>query len=281
MESAGSLTGYSADQRNKADRTPETLIVPVPTGTGIKRVEVKNPDYLPAQQRAASAESISGGVIGSAGYHAGKISGEDYELFDALEMEFELTADTLLKAAYMVVLAEYHTQERPKDAETWILAKSLGAIGSTPRKVWLREGGLPPGYILEKVHVHLYQDGVEIATNLSENRAALTRDEAHEYLVIDHTSTHKADTMPAQLVLTKVPEDWATHPRDESFGKTHFVKVDKTGHPVGIFEDAACTTATTSPYCDAVLRDQLFLPALDKGNPVDSVVRVKLSKLVL
>lgn len=125
----------------------------------------------------------------------------------------------------------------------------------------------------------LSEDGVEIATDLSENRASLTRDEAHEYLVIDHTSTHKAATMPAQLVLAKVPADWATRPKDESFHKTHFVKVDKTGHPVGTFEDAACTTVATNPYCDAVLRDQLFLPALEKGRPVDSVVRIKLARL--
>lgn len=279
MQSASRLIGYASDLRNQADRTPATVIKPVLEGREVKRVEVVNPDYLPAQQRAASLESISGGVIGSPGHQAGKVSGEEYELFDALEMEFELTSPTPIKAAYMVAVAEYHTKDRPKDSETWTVAKSLGAIGSTPRKVWLSEGGLPPGYILDKVHVHLYEDGVEIATDLSENRASLTRDEAHEYLVIDHTSTHKAATMPAQLVLKKVPEDWATRPRDESFLKTYFVKVDKTGRPVGAFEDAACTTTISNSYCDTVLRDQLFLPALENGNPVDSIVRIKLSKL--
>jgi len=283
MQTAQDLKMYAADQQSKADHTAPTILRSEqrgPMGAIIPAHEEPNPDYLRAQQNLAFAQGISSGAAGDAGNQARSISAEmERELFDALELEFQITSDTPLKAAYIIVVAEYHTKERPKDSETWTLAKSLGAIGSSPRKVWALEGGLPPGYVLEKVHVHLYEDGVEIATDLSENRASLTRDEAHEYLVIDYTSTHKTGTVPAQLVLTKVPDDWKTHPRDESFGKTYFVKVDKTGRPVGIFEDAACTTAIANSYCDAVLRDQLFLPALDKGSPVDSVVRIKLSKL--
>lgn len=284
MRSASNLVGYSMDQRSKADHTQPTILRPQTRGAMgviIPAHEVENPDYKPAQQRAHFAQSISSGLAGDAGHYAGNISVElAKELFDALEMEFDLSSATPLKAAYIIVAAEYYTKERPKDSETWILAKSLGAIGSNPRKVWLREGGLPPGYVLEKVHVHLYEDGVEIATDLSENRASLTRSEAHEYLVIDYTSTHKTGTVPAQLVLTNLPEDWKTHPKDDSFLKTYFIKVDKTGRPAGVFEDAGCTTVIANPYCGAVLRDQLFLPALENGNPIDSVVRIKPAKLV-
>lgn len=283
MQSAAALAQYAADQQSKADHTQPTILRAEGAGPGGAKIpahEEANPDYKPVQQSAQFTQSISSGIAGDAGHQAGKMAKEEaLELFDALEMEFELTSGTPLKAAYMIVVAQYHSKERPKDSENWIFAKSLGAIGSSPRKVWLREGGLPPGYVLENVRMHLYEDGVEIATDLSENRASLTRDEAHEYLVIDYTSTHKTDTVPAQLALTKLPADWATRPKDESFSKTYFVKVDKSGRPVGAFEDAACTTAIANPYCDAVLRDQLFLPALEKGSPVDSVVRIKLSKL--
>lgn len=283
MQSSAALVQYSSDMQSKADHTHATILRSEQMGPGGSRIpahEVPNPDYMPAQQGVQFTRSISSGIAGDAGHHAGKIAQEEaLELFDALEMEFELTSGAPLKAAYMIVVAQYHTKERPKDSENWIFAKSLGAIGSSPRKVRLLEGGLPPGYVLENVRMHLYEDGVEIATDLSENRASLTRDEAHEYLVIEYTSTHKTETAPARIALTKLPEDWATRPKDESLGKTYFVKVDKSGRPVGAFEDEACTTAIVNSYCDAVLRNQLFLPALQKGSPVDSVVRIKLSKL--
>lgn len=226
------------------------------------------------------AQSVTNSDFGNAGQIAGNMADEKArEDFDALEVECELSSPNPIRNAYAVVIANYHSKDNPKDSQIWLAARSVGTIDSTPRKIWSREGGLPPGYILENVHLHVYEHGTEIATDRSENRAALTRDEAHEYLVIEHTSLHKADTVPARIVLTKVPADWATHPRDESFLKTYYVKVDQTGHPVDVFEDETCETKVAASYYDAILRDQLFLPALEKGHPMDSVVRMKLAKL--
>ena len=145
--------------------------------------------------------------------------------------------------------------------------------------MWLREGGLPPGYVLEKVRVHLYENGVEIATDLSENRASLTRDEAHEYLVIDHLSAHKTDTLPARVALMKLPEDWAARGKDASTRPTCYIKVDESGHVGGLFTDKACTTKVDDPYLEAVFKDVLFLPALKEGKAVESVTQVKLAEL--
>lgn len=278
MHSAMAAADNARIMEDKVRATPEKILV-LRAGE-ITPTEIDNP-HLPELKLASErAQNAAGALSGSAYDYAGRMAADQaLENFDALEVQFELASDKSIQAAYMVVLAQYHTEARPNDSESWIVARSLGEIGPKPQKVWLREGGLPPGYILESVRVHLYENGTEIATNLSENRADLTRDEAHEYLVIDHMSTHKTDTIPAQLALTRFPEDWATRPRDESFRKTYHVKVDERGRPVGVFEDEACKTPTANSYSNALLRDQLFLPALDKGKPVESVVRIKLSKL--
>lgn len=242
--------------------------------------QIDNPFREQLENQRQMAQSMTNSSLGNVGHIAGKMAEEQaLEPFDALEAEFELASETPIQAAYVVVVADYHTKDAPKDSQVWLAAKAVGAIDSSPRKVWLREGGLPPGYILENVRVDLYEHGIEIATNLSENQAALTRDEAHEYLVIEHMSAHKDDTVPARIALTKLPEDWPVRPRDEAFRKTYYIKVDKTGHPIGAFEDESCTTEVANAYYAAVLRDQLFLPALEKGNPVDSVVRMKLTRL--
>ncbi|MBI2511058.1 MAG: hypothetical protein HYV96_03715 [Opitutae bacterium] len=246
---------------------------------GTAPVEVDNPLLPQMEQRLQMERSTISGPLGIAG-QAGKMAEEKAAAnFDALEVQFELSSPSPIKNAYVVVMADYHPKETLKDSQMWVAARAVGPLDSTPRKVWLREGGLPPGYILEKVHLHVYEQGTEIATDLSENRAALTRDEAHEYLVIEHTTMNKANTVLARIVLPKVPADWATHPRDSSFLKTYYVKVDKTGRPTDAFEDETCETKVADSYYDAVLRDQLFLPALEKGQPVDSVVRMKLTKL--
>lgn len=241
---------------------------------------VDNPLRQQLENQLRMTQSMSNSEFGDAGRIAGRMAEEvAKENFDALEAEFELSSPTPIRRPYVVLMADYHTVDNPKDSHLWLAARSVDPIDSTPRKVWLLEGGLPAGYVLENVHLHVYEHGKEIATDLSENRAALTRDEAHEYLVIEHTSAHKADTLPARMVLARLPADWATHPRDTSFLKTFFVKVDPTGHAADVFEDETCETQVTHAYYAAVLRDQLFLPALDKGTPVDSVVPMKLSRL--
>jgi hypothetical protein len=181
----------------------------------------------------------------------------------------------------MVIVAKFHEKDDPKHPQNWIFAQALDPIGSKPDKVSVREGGFPPGFVVDKLEVHLYQNGLEIATDLSENRAPLTRDEAHDYFVINHVNRHKKDTLPARVALTKMPEDWATHPKDDAFRKTYYVKVDPTGHPVGSFEDEACETKVADAYYAGVLKDMLFLPALEQGKAVDGVARVKLSELPL
>jgi hypothetical protein len=230
------------------------------------------------ERQLQMAQSSISGPLGVGGQAEKMAEEKAAALFDALEVQFELSSPTPIKNAYVVVMANYHTTDHPKDSEMWLAAKAVGAIDSNRHQVWLREGGLPPGYVLENVHLHVYEHGTEIATDLSENRAALTRDEAHEYLMIEHLSAHKTDTVSARIVLIRLPADWATHPRDPSFLKTFFVKVDKTGHAVDAFEDETCETKVSHAYYDAVLRDQLFLPALERGQPVESVAKVKLTK---
>jgi len=241
---------------------------------------IDNPDLPALKEHLRMTQSVTGSPLGDSGYLAGKGAEEQArEDFDALEVKFELSSEKPLRNAYVVVMANYHTKDSSKDTQTWLSAKELGAIDSTPRKVWLREGGFPPGFVLEKVNLHVYERGVEIATDLSENRAPLTRDEAHEYLVIDHLSTHKSDTLPARIALAKLPEDWTARTRDASIRQTCYVKVDEAGYVGGLFEDKDCKVKVDDPYLEAVFKDVRFLPALENGKAVDSVAQIKLADL--
>jgi hypothetical protein len=244
---------------------------------------LSDPGYSAAAQTLVQqANQSAGGNMGSTDFYASEMAGElAQEFYDALEVRFEVSSATPVRSPYMVIVAKFHEKDDPKHPQNWIFAQALDPIGSKPDKVSVREGGFPPGFVVDKLEVHLYQNGLEIATDLSENRAPLTRDEAHDYFVINHVNRHKKDTLPARVALTKMPEDWATHPKDDAFRKTYYVKVDPTGHPVGSFEDEACETKVADAYYAGVLKDMLFLPALEQGKAVDGVARVKLSELPL
>lgn len=241
---------------------------------------IANPMRADVEAAHARTQVAAGGNMGRTEFYASEMAAElAQELFDAVDVQFEVASTKPIRSPYVVVVAKFHEKDDPQHPQNWLFAKAIDPIDSTPQKVSVREGGFPPGFVVEKLRVHIYEHGVEVATNFSENRAPLTREEAHEYLVINHVSTHKTDTIPARVALTKAPEDWATRPKDESVRKTYYVKVDKEGRPVGSFEDEACKAEVADSYYEGVLRGLLFLPALEKGKAVEGVARVKLTEL--
>jgi hypothetical protein len=140
--------------------------------------------------------------------------------------------------------------------------------------VTVREGGFPSGFLIDQLQLHVYEKGVEIPTDVSENRVGLTWEEAHEYLVIEYISANKDATKKPQIALFQFPADWKEHRTDRPLQNPYYVKVDKTGRPVGVFQDEACTEKAGDAYVSAALSNLLFLPALEKGKPVEGVALV-------
>ncbi len=251
------------------------------TGPG-KSVNAPNPAYGAALQNVQSASLTASSDLNSAGFQSQKLAEElALQLFDAVEVQFEVSSARPIQSPYVVVLARYHEKDEPQYVRNWLFAKALDPIDAKPRKVFVQEGGFPPGYVLDHLQIHLYENGAEIATDLSENRAPLTREEAHEYLVIDYVATHKNDTAAPQVALARMPDDWKSHLKGGSSQKTYYVKVDRTGHSTGFFEDEACTTKIADSYYEDVLKNMLFLPALEKGKAIDSVAKVRPSDVSL
>jgi hypothetical protein len=220
-------------------------------------------------------------VMGS--FYEGQAQGDlAQELFDAIEAEFELSAETPLNNPYMLLVAKFREPKAPpSSARNWIYAKSLDPIGSTPVKFKILKGGFPRGYTLDDFSVHLYNRGEEVATNISAKRVPLTRDEAFEYVKIQYVSSHKGATLPATPAMGKLPTDLHARLSGGQFNREYYVKVSKEGLAEAAFMDEACSEKIADPYLDNVVRSIRFKPALAKGKPVDAVARLKLEDLPL
>ena len=214
-------------------------------------------------------------------YYRGKAK-EDValEMFDAMEVSFEVSSQTPLNNPYVMVVSRFRERNaRPESARNWIYAKSLEPIGSEPCKVTIRQSGFPRGFILEAYRVHLYNRGQEVATNVSTKRLPLTREEAFDYLKIEYFSEHKGDTLPAAPAMAQLPEDFHKRLSGGKLNQTLYVKVTKDGLAGEAFTDESCSQRVDDPYVDAVVKGVRFKPALEKGKPVDTVAALKLGDL--
>ena len=204
------------------------------------------------------------------------------EAFDAMDIRFEVSAERTLENPYIVIVARYRPAgARPDQVANWIYAKALPPITRESQKVHLLQGGFPPGFELLDSQVRLYHRGEEIATDVAPKRVLLTRDEAFQYMLIEHLNRHRGATVPATPAMGRLPADWGTRVASGQFKQVYYIAVNKDGRPTGIFADKSCSQKVADPYLESALRNFRFNPALEKGKPVEGVAAVNFAELAI
>jgi len=200
----------------------------------------------------------------------------DKKLFDAMQVDFDVSSDKPLPDPYAVIVTEFRDNEQTKETQRWIYIKPLQAIDSKPTSVHVLVGGFPKGFALGKYEVHLYDSGHEIATTVSADRMAITQGEAYLYTGIQYLSDHKGQTLPA----APIPESASSHLRDDfntsELNQTVHVKLSPQGEVLAVDGDSDTVPAA---YRAAWLRLR-FYPALQNGKAVASSLDSRLSDFV-
>ncbi|RXK56848.1 hypothetical protein ESB00_13565 [Oleiharenicola lentus] len=225
------------------------------------------------------ASRAAGSDLNNAGVAAGQLQDElAKQLFDAVLVTCEVSAPMAVPDAYLVVVAHYRDKQDPTNLKRWIFAKDLEQLGPEPQKVRVMQGGFPEGYELVRSTVHLYGTGLEFGTNVADKSVRLTREEAHQYLVMEHVAAHKGATLSPGVALGLTAADLQAHFDPTQLEQAIYVKVSRDGLPLGVFRDAECIRpgGETLERLVAVAR---FTPALAKGKAVEGIAKLKLADL--
>jgi hypothetical protein len=232
-----------------------------------------------ADAAAASAGMALNSEANNMGAYVSKMQDElALELFDAMEVTFEVSSEKPLNNAYVVITTRYHERDsKPGTFRNWIYAKALDPVDRTPRKIRVVQGGFPAGFVMDDFKVHLYDRGQELATNVADKRVELTQDEAFQYMKLDYLGSHKGATLPPDAALGKLPADFRTRLTGKQAVPTLFVQVSKDGLPIEAFVDESCSQKVEDTHVRSAIMDLRFQPALDKGKPVEGTYRLNLS----
>jgi hypothetical protein len=202
--------------------------------------------------------------------------------YDAMEASFKISSSVELIDPYMVLLFKFLERDAtPGNEGMLIYARALDPIDEKPRYIRVREGGMPRGFKFIDCQVHIYNRGKEVATNVSPNRVELSRDEARQYILIEHIGANRRTTVPA----TTAPGGLRAGTREQlapaQLSRVCYVKVSKEGTLLGAYADEACNLQLGDPAVESVLADVFYKPALHQGKPVEGVARVSLADLSL
>jgi hypothetical protein len=202
--------------------------------------------------------------------------------FDAMEIDFDITSPKPLHNPYVVTMTRFHPAGSKQGfIQNLVYAQALNPIDAHHSRVHFVEDGFPFNYELIDFQLHIYDRGVEVATNLAADRVELTRDEAFEYIKSEYIGAHKGATLPAVAVMGNLPADLPTKLNAGKYDHPIFVSVSKDGLATGAFVDSSCQERIDDTYLDSVIGRIRFKPALTNGSPVAGVATLNLNKLTI
>jgi hypothetical protein len=264
--------GYQAAANQAAAINPASISGSAPSSTA---------DSAALQSAATKvSDSISSASSGADASSNSAFGGPTSEGYDAMDIEFEVSSAKPLQDPYIVTMIKFHPKgSAPGVIQSMVYAKALNPIDQHPTKVKFSQEGFPFDYQVVDFQLHLYNHGVEIATNISPKRQEMTPDQAFDYVKTAYITAHKSATLPAAPIMGELPPDLSTHLAAGKYSEPVYVKVSKDGLADEAFSDAACTAKIDDPYLESVVRTIRFKPALEQGKPVDGVATLNLSRL--
>lgn len=198
---------------------------------------------------------------------------------DGFEVTFRVSAAEHYSDAYGVLQLTIHEPLHPELGKQHAFQVfDLPDIGPKPRKVSVTRLRLPRGFMIDSYEVHVYVADTELATNTSRNRVEVTKAEALQFLILQHTHRNKGASLDPQVVQELRPE-W---PRAKLAGDWEHITVNLRITPEGMVEETNVAGGISNPLTDelsAAVRDVVFLPALAVGKPVPGTGRFALGEL--
>jgi hypothetical protein len=246
-----------------------------------KAYEEEQAKFQQSMDQAGAASDMMRSSQFNTGQYADNMQRELAEgNYDAMEVSFKISSPVELDDPYMVILFKFQARDaKPGDESMLIHAESLDPIGPKPKYIRVRQGGLPEGFKFLDSKVHIFNRGEEVATNTSAKRVELTREEAQQYLIIEHLGANKDATVPAAVVPGTLASTRLKELTLDQQNRTYYAKVGPDGAVLGLFADESCNLKIDNDTTLAVVSEVFFKPALVKGKPVEGVARVRLGEI--
>jgi hypothetical protein len=229
---------------------------------------------LPALQRSIDrAATVGNDMI------TGRPAAEGGLNDTGFEVAFEVSAPVPLEQCHVAVIVDYTLPGDSGLTLSSVTLEPLGRLGPTPRKVSYEVRHFPPAAALKGFRVALYSQGLEVVTNLSDRRLDLTRDEAVLYLTMNHMARHPGESLPPTPVLMVPRAEFVSLLGSAPLDAVIYAWVGKDGKIVRLATNASGSVRLPSDL-SAAIEQVAFLPALEKGKPIEGVAKLKLADLV-
>ncbi len=187
----------------------------------------------------------------------------------ALSITAKISSPRKITDAYIIGMARISTPESV--GQDVLFFTQVKRLDPEPRLVQIVKEGLPQEFEVLDITMHVYRNGQELVTNQSAKQFALTRQEALEYLALEHRSDHRGENLPPAPAWSLAPPALFSGEDPGEYDYPLTLQVDALGQVTSIDENIVAP-----PRIRALARELIFRPALENGIPVSGTAIVNL-----
>jgi len=236
---------------------------------------------LDSANSAVSSSTMASGIYDDNYRNDPKFRDHSRYPHDSVDISFEINASELIRDPYIVLLVDV-IPDSNTDAEpvTWVHFRNLPDLKPEVNRIRYMDAGFPDGYLVDSYQVLLFGNGAEVATNLSQKRVGLPKDQALTFLMFQYQQEHAGETLDPEPISGFFPYDKVLGMHPDLAQCTMTFKVAANGIILGVDIPKEFQKHLTTDIQYALLHMDFF-PALEKGKAVDGEVSLVLADRVL
>jgi len=189
---------------------------------------------------------------------------------DGVEVSFEIKPSTELADVHAMVLVKLMRDDEP---EILNFIRHVGHVPSAGREVKLSQTGIRPGFKLVETDIFIFNHDHEIPTNLSERSMPLTAADAWEFARLNHQTEHRLGSSEPRVLWSLAPDALREATDAQLFDWPITLELDERGVVQRVDDDGR----VLPPLVRNIVSGLPCLPAVEKGQPVPSRLRVNLA----
>ena len=203
---------------------------------------------------------------------------QDKDTADTFQVTFEISSPVEIQDGFAVLMTVMRPAGPNPTPVNLYAFRELPRVGPKPRRVTLSHGRLPLGFTVDDYEIHIYTNERELATNLSRNRLAVSRLEAHQFLVLQRALRNRHRDIPAEVVHALLPADNRVEIPEALATRSAEVEIGADGRVTEVRIPPG-GSAEEDARLEALMRSTLFYPTLRAGKPAESTLAFSLAEL--
>lgn len=236
----------------------------------LSRIEYRQSGTTPSRNPREPAAGLSANGIESHYFATHPVGEPAAPGLSSLVVSFDASSPEPVANTYALGVVTLGTTEGVSET---LFFQYIGRLDSRPRPVRAHQDGLPTGCEVQRIDIHLFTNGEELPTNLSKKRFNITRDEAQDYLIVNHVASHRFESLPPAPVWSLAPAALRASDNGAGLDFKLTADIDERGNVVRIRRDGMVVPEQVI----ALAYELPFVPALSDGEPVRGVANFNLA----